>query len=509
MTKQKTTKKALLFSVLSMMLCIAMLIGSTFAWFTDSVTSGKNQIVAGNLDVELEYTTDFNEWKTVEDATDLFKKDALWEPGHAEVVYLRMRNAGTLALKYKFGMNIVSENDATNVNGETFKLSQYLQYGVVEDQKEAFADRNAAIAAVENPTSLAGYSKEGTMLAEAEPQYLALVVYMPETVGNEANYRGEVVPTIDLGLNLVATQTPHESDSFDNQYDENAEYAYTVKTTDELLSAMGSANAGEKVLITSGEYTISENVNTDAALVVGAGDTVTLNLNNKAIAANHSETKNHNTLHNSGNLTIKNGTIANNDTDTGFGNAAIIQAGGNLKLENCKITNKAGISGSYCISVFGGTVEIKDCTINGDRGGLSVENDASAIVTNCTISAAYYYPLYIYGNGASTFSETTFVKLPKLATQPGNGGNYLIYNDFCPTSYGEEGTAAFVDCKFISTRDGGSKFEVRTDKNDPAFTSLSFVNCSYKNLTNVPDGLTEIDSIIEPPDENEFPDPFA
>ena len=57
--------------------------------------------------------------------------------------------------------------------------------------------RNAAIAAVENPTSLAGYSKESTMLAKAEPQYLALVVYMPETVGNEANYRGDVVPTIE------------------------------------------------------------------------------------------------------------------------------------------------------------------------------------------------------------------------------------------------------------------------------------------------------------------------
>ena len=224
MTNSKNTKRALLASVLSVLLCVAMLIGSTFAWFTDSVTSGKNQIVAGNLDVELEYTTDFNEWKTVEDATDLFKKDALWEPGHAEVVYLRMRNAGTLALKYKFGMNIVSETDATNVNGDKFKLSQYLQYGVVESQNEAFANRDEAIKAVQNPTSLADYSKEGTMLAKAEPQYLALVVYMPETVGNEANYRGDVVPTIDLGLNLLATQTPHESDSFDDQYDKEAGY---------------------------------------------------------------------------------------------------------------------------------------------------------------------------------------------------------------------------------------------------------------------------------------------
>ena len=58
MTKSKNTKRALLASVLSMMLCLAMLIGSTFAWFTDSVTSGKNTIVAGNLDVELNWSTD-------------------------------------------------------------------------------------------------------------------------------------------------------------------------------------------------------------------------------------------------------------------------------------------------------------------------------------------------------------------------------------------------------------------------------------------------------------------
>lgn len=255
MTNSKSTKRALLASVLSMLLCVAMLVGSTFAWFTDSVTSGKNKIVAGNLDVELEYTTDFNEWKTVEDATDLFKKDALWEPGHAEVVYLRMRNTGTLALKYKFGMNIVSEPEATNVNGDKFKLSQYLQYGVVEGQQSAFADRNAAIAAVANPTSLAAYSKEGTMLAKAEPQYLALVVFMPETVGNEANYRGDVIPAIELGLNLVATQTPDESDSFGNQYDEKAEYPivadihYEATTSEDLLTALDKAEEGKTTAI--------------------------------------------------------------------------------------------------------------------------------------------------------------------------------------------------------------------------------------------------------------------
>ena len=115
MTKSKSTKRALLSSVLALVLTCTMLLGTTFAWFTDSVKSGANKIIAGNLDVELEYATvDANgalqdNWTSVEGKDALFKTDTLWEPGHAEVVYLKARNAGTLALKYKFAMNILSE----------------------------------------------------------------------------------------------------------------------------------------------------------------------------------------------------------------------------------------------------------------------------------------------------------------------------------------------------------------------------------------------------------------
>ena len=66
-----------------------MLIGSTFAWFTDSVISGKNRIVAGNLDVELNWSTDGKTWERVDENTDMFK-DTLWEPGYTRVVYLQV-----------------------------------------------------------------------------------------------------------------------------------------------------------------------------------------------------------------------------------------------------------------------------------------------------------------------------------------------------------------------------------------------------------------------------------
>ncbi len=227
MTQSKRTKRALIASVLALVVCAAMLIGTTFAWFTDSVTSGRNTIVAGNLDVELEYATategTLGGWTSVNDATDLFG-DGLWEPGYAQVVYLRVRNAGTLALRYQLSMNILSETAGVNVNGQTFNLSDELQYGAVLNQNVPFANRDAAMDAVTSPVALSTAYTSGEMhlAANAEPQYLALVVYMPKTVGNEANYRGDVVPTIELGVNLLATQDTVEEDSFDNLYDQDA-----------------------------------------------------------------------------------------------------------------------------------------------------------------------------------------------------------------------------------------------------------------------------------------------
>ena len=88
---KKNTKTALLMSVLALMLSISMFIGSTFAWFTDSVSSVNNIIKSGNLDVVLYYrTADMTDWAEVSDDISLFKEDALWEPGHTEAVALKV-----------------------------------------------------------------------------------------------------------------------------------------------------------------------------------------------------------------------------------------------------------------------------------------------------------------------------------------------------------------------------------------------------------------------------------
>ena len=135
-------------------------------------------------------------------------------------------NLGSLALKYQLSMNILSETAGVNVDGQTFNLSDELQYGAVLNQSVPFANRDAAIDAVTSPVALSTAYTSGEMhlAANAEPQYLALVVYMPKTVGNEANYRGQMcVPTIELGCQSCwQRRIRWKTDSFDNLYDQDA-----------------------------------------------------------------------------------------------------------------------------------------------------------------------------------------------------------------------------------------------------------------------------------------------
>ena len=233
MTNAKITKRALLSSVLSLILCVSMLVGTTFAWFTDSVTSANNVIKSGNLDIELEYWNG-TKWVDVNGQSDILTNE-LWEPGVTEVAYFRIANAGSLALKYQFGINIVSETAGKNVAGEELLLSDYIQFGVVEGvngETGAYATREEAVAAVDANAKIIsdGYTKDATMVKDEE-LYLALVVYMPENVGNAANHNGTDIPQIDLGINIIATQVVNESDSFGNDYDTGATYPQSANGT--------------------------------------------------------------------------------------------------------------------------------------------------------------------------------------------------------------------------------------------------------------------------------------
>ncbi len=255
MTNTKLAKRALISSAVALILCFSMLLGTTYAWFTDSVVSNNNIITAGNLDIDLEWY-DGDSWEDVDDSTNVFETNTLWEPGHTEVVYLKVSNAGSLALKYQLGINIVDETAGTNVDGKNFKLSNYIRFAAIEGVDTPYASREDARAAATRARVLAtGYTKTGSMLKDADDVYVALVVYMPETVGNEANYKtGTAVPTIKLGINLVATQLTAEEDSFGNDYDADALICDVVATPATLGEILANAQEGDVIGLAAGEY---------------------------------------------------------------------------------------------------------------------------------------------------------------------------------------------------------------------------------------------------------------
>ncbi len=227
--------------------------GGTIAFFTDTVSTGVNTISAGNLDValyegkvengEIKYSD-----KEVDENTRLFDESMLWEPGCTEVAYLKIDNIGTLALKYRLGAMMkdltVGTSMLMNKEGTTeFRLSEHLKFAVVEiDKGEFFANREDALAAAQAED--ASKLKYGEIVANTDAKYAAVIVYMPATVGNEANYvKGSEVPQVELGIRLEATQMAAEFDSFGDGYDINAPLGFEgeVESADELAQVLENA----------------------------------------------------------------------------------------------------------------------------------------------------------------------------------------------------------------------------------------------------------------------------
>lgn len=242
MTKNGKIKRPVLFCVIAIAVCFTMLIGTTFAWFTASVTSTDNVIKSGKLDISLEYLADTangKEWTDAENVDNILDPDALYEPGYVSLNFVRVANLGNLALKYQLVAYKESEKSGINKDGEAFFLSDYLVFkfvkleGAAKDKANTgdVADytRASTVALLGNDLST-GYNVPNVVDAllpesttsDARDIY-ALIVYMPESVGNKANARTPAeAPEITLTLKVVATQYSYEKDSFDEYYDETA-----------------------------------------------------------------------------------------------------------------------------------------------------------------------------------------------------------------------------------------------------------------------------------------------
>ena len=219
----KTTKRALFSSVMALILCFSMLVGTTFAWFTDSVESGVNQIIAGNLDVEVYNGLDTSAPK-VDTATKLFDEIKYWEPGVVAYENLTVANLGNLALKYQLSVNF--DNATANANGET--LAKVLKVGFVEGGIQS-TTREGALAEVTEWLPLASFAQAGELAEQNETNTYGIVIYWePSDIDNDFNMNNEDKGnklSIDLGIKLVATQLSGElaeSDSFGPDYDAGA-----------------------------------------------------------------------------------------------------------------------------------------------------------------------------------------------------------------------------------------------------------------------------------------------
>ena len=405
----KQTKKAALLSVFMLIACLSMLLGTTYAWFTDSVSSGSNVITAGNLDVEVEYTLDGENWDKLDGATDLLQCD-LWEPGHTEVVALKITNEGSLALKYTAFLNILGETIGKTKEGQPIKLSEILKVTKVTQNADAIGDillgmifNGAQNVDKENVVSFnqSQVLEENRELLPKSAHYLIITVDMPETVGNEANHNGKDVPAINFGIDVLASQFAYEEDSFGKDYDADAVYYDALVTTDaEFVEAINDANV--KYIAIDGDVTYDwggySYENSKALLMKGK---VIFGLDEEASIT----FKGYGSANPITNVTLKD--IAVYDETVGDSEGAwehghlefvsltaenvefknTIMLDGNSALTNCTLNNQT--ASWYGLWIEGGNTVLKGCEFTGTRA-VKIHEAYGSDVKSVVIEDCYF-----------------------------------------------------------------------------------------------------------------------
>ncbi len=344
MNESTKTKKALRGSLFALFLCIVLLIGTTFAWFTDTASTGVNKIQAGNLDVGLQMQGNDGNWVSAEGETLTFKakdgraaEDILWEPGCTyELPKLRVVNNGNLALKYKIKI--------TGIQGSE-KLNEVIDW-TINDQKIDLEEQH--------------------LTAKTEGEAFTIKGHLQESAGNE--YQGLSIDGISI--TVVATQDTVENDSFGNTYDATATYpvgdaAAIADTVKDL------ATAGDKNVTVS----VAKDLTGTSGIVTAKGNTFTLDMNGKTVGVTYGKgstntTTNGMQLLQGSTVNLKNGTYkAEHGEDKDHNIAILIQNYSNLTVDNCTLdmreaNDTAGNSKgtSYVVSSNCGDVTFKGKT---------------------------------------------------------------------------------------------------------------------------------------------------
>ena len=194
--------RAFVSSVILMLLSISMLVGTTFAWMSETVELSDNTIVAGNLDIELCYHNG-NSFVPLSD--DNIFDDRPWEPGLEKITYLRIRNIGNIDISYLFSLRTIVELPGTNTRGEGFRLSDYINVSYVPyDPNNMEFSVYEALDSAKSLKIGEGYSADG-IIGTDDSLYIAIVASIPNSAAADINYiRQADSPTIVLGINLLA-----------------------------------------------------------------------------------------------------------------------------------------------------------------------------------------------------------------------------------------------------------------------------------------------------------------
>lgn len=522
MTNSKTTKRAFASSALAVFLCVVMLIGTTFAWFTDTASTSVNKIQAGNLDVDLQVATEYDlvknddgtftfieidEWKSAEGMTLNFihpegheDEPILWEPGCTHrLAPLRVVNNGNLALKF-----VVS---VTGIKGDA-KLNEAIDWTV--------STPNDIITL--QPGAMSTFTVKG---------------HMKEDAGNE--YQGLSIDGI--GITVYATQATSEYDSFDNQYDENAPLPsvwdgttvteLTLNTTDNKYHITNAAQfagfvSGDRnYFIPAGSTVVLDcDVDLGGRTVKGYANGVFDSdfdgqghtVSNFTVTTTYSDGEHYCGLfpYVYGGCSVKNLTVkdAKAIAPDGVGMVGLITgaAYNGSTIENCHAINCVAIGEKKVAAVVGsvdaGTVtncSATNCTVycgvsetetSGSISHLAGEvvgfEYGGATVTDCTfenVTVTFGVTSHVGGDVNITAGEKVgYVANATVTVENGEGNFHRIYSDnatFVNCVFEGEGNhwigdaATFINCTF----------DVVIDNAEPKTGTITFENCTFnKNV---------------------------
>ncbi len=439
----KNTKRALIASVLSIVVCLSMLVGSTFAWFTDSVSVVGNKIQSGTLDIEL-WETKYNDWmdqpgeegfveNNITNSTDPIFSSDLWEPGYLAYTNLTVKNVGTLAAKIRATLVPVGEvgklaevidvyvayiplaDNYDNCTVRQFFAGEFADPWTGMNMFDSYVKHVGTLKDVmEKGIDLGLYTGKPAVIEAGDNYQVNIALKMQETAGNE--YQNQTAGDFDIRID--ATQATVENDYFDNQYDKDAKFPYIATSQADLDAAVTDAAV---ISMTDGTYTLPA-------------------LSDKNITFVGTEN-----------------VVIDTTSDKGSTNNAT------LAFEGVTVNFKEG--GSYDTNGFTHSEKVvyKDCVINGTQFLYS-----EAEFINCTFNVeGDAYAVWTYGSTKATFTGCTFNT---------SGKAILVY-----TEAETHAEINVIDCTFNCDGEGFSKAAVEVGAS--AYSADTTYNVTIENST--------------------------